>query len=169
MQLSRLQRADIDDHVDFSRTIEDGSSCLVLLRVCSRGAKWKSHDGTDCYPTPPQQAGTGGDPGWVHADAGESELRRLAAERLDLGLRRVGLQQRMVDHRRHVARATTGRMEPESGCPRLYNRGNSAGTAFIENRVTGTPYGCTNGITSGQLLDNDLNETLEVDRHQLRG
>jgi hypothetical protein len=75
----------------------------------------------------------------------------------------------MVDHGRHVASATTGRMEPESGCPRLYNRGDSAGTAFIKNRVTGTPYGCTNGISSGQLLDNDLNETLEIDRHQLRG
>ena len=59
-------------------------------------------------PVPREQARRETHPGGLDANGGEVILRRLGAELFDLRLRRVGLQQRVVDERRDSRVAPRG-------------------------------------------------------------
>ena len=112
------------------------SYCFVSAVVAPSG---KPDDRAHRDRAPPHQPRTGGHPRRVHADAGEAELRRLAAERFDLALRRVRLQQRVVDHRRHVAGTASDGMETKPGRTGLDDRGHATRAALVEHRVAGAP------------------------------
>ena len=47
LQVARLQRADVDDHVDFGCAVEDRPAGLVVLHVGGRGAERKADDRAD--------------------------------------------------------------------------------------------------------------------------
>ena len=102
-QVARLERADVDHHVDFARAVEDRPPRLVALDVgaSSRPAETRrpSRRRRRC---PAAASRRRRHPGRVDADGGEPELRRLAAQLLDVLPRRVGLEQRVIDHRRDV-------------------------------------------------------------------
>jgi hypothetical protein len=69
----------------------------------------------------------------------------------------------VVDHPRDVAGTAPDGMEPEAGRSSLHDRGDAAGTTLVQHGVTRAPCRWARGVSSGQLLDDDLNETLEVD------
>ena len=51
-EIAGFQGADIDDHVDLTRAVEDRSPCLVLFDVCGRRSEWKSSHRTDASHAP---------------------------------------------------------------------------------------------------------------------
>ncbi len=116
-QIARLERADVDHHVDLARAVEDRSPRLVVLGVRRRGAQRKTHHRADLDRRLAQQPRAFGHPGRVHADAGKPVLGRLPAECLDVRPRRVGLEQRVVDHRRDAAVAPPAACSPSRVAP----------------------------------------------------
>src|SRR6185295_702684 len=48
-QVAGFERADIDDHVDLSRAVEDRTTRLVALDVSRRRAEWKPDNGTHAH------------------------------------------------------------------------------------------------------------------------
>ena len=100
-QIARLQRADVDHHVDLERAVEDRAPRLVVLDVGASSRRAGTRRPSRRRRRVPRSSRAAcRDPGRVDAHGREVELGGLAAQLLDLGPRRVRLEQRVVDHRR---------------------------------------------------------------------
>ena len=91
LQVARFQRADVDHHVDFPRAVVDGAARLVPFHVGGRRPEREADDRADTDARPRQQACGSCHPRRIDADGRKLELRRLAAQILDLPARGVRL------------------------------------------------------------------------------
>ena len=137
------------------------SYCLTSAVVAPSGKPTTEQTPT---PVPRSSDAASRDPGRVHAHRREAELGRLAAQLLDLGARRVRLEQRVIDHRRRRRRARrrsrAGRagVAPASSTPR--SRSGSSRRR---------PHDRRSALEAGQgawrrdhLLGDDLDQPLEI-------
>ena len=163
-KVAGLQRADVDDHVDLRRAVEDGPPRLVGLDVRSRRAQRKPDDGADADAAAAQERRGGGDPGRVHAHRREVELRRFPAELLDLRPRRIRLQQRVIDHRRDAARRSAGRVHPEPARAGIDDAAQPVGTAVEQHGVAAASRrpGASRRLRGHHLLGDEVDEPLEI-------
>ena len=118
-QVARLQRADVDHHVDLAGAVEDRPPRLVVLRVRRRRAEREADDRADAHARclaagarkrPPR---SGSRRRW--------RTRTRAASRHSVSIswpRRIGLEQRVIDHRGHTPAAAP----PEACRPRSASR-----------------------------------------------
>src|SRR5512140_3179524 len=99
-----LERPDVDDHVDLAGAVADGAPRLEGLDLARRGTEREADHRGDGDVRAAQVVGRPADPGRVDADGREAMLLRLGAQLVDLGRRRVGPKERVVDVVRQVAR-----------------------------------------------------------------
>ena len=134
-EVAGLQGADVDDGVDLAGAVEDRALRLVPLHVGGRRAQREADHRAHADAAAGEQPRAQGDPGRVHAHRREPELRRLAAEVLDVLTRGVGLEQRVVDHRRDTRRRPAERVDADAGGPRVDHRPQPIGTAVAQDAV----------------------------------
>ncbi len=89
VEVLRLQRADVDDHVDFLRAVGDGALRLEGLDLGAVGPEREADDRADLDVRHPEHLRAERHVGRVDADRGETEAPRFLAERLDLVARGV--------------------------------------------------------------------------------
>src|SRR5439155_25855175 len=86
----------------------------------------------------PQEARAERDPRGVDADGGKAVLARLPAERLDLLAGRLGLEKRVIDAARDIARVEVRpRLQAEAGGALAQHPAHPIGTAPSGRGVTG--------------------------------
>lgn len=92
-----FQRADIDDHVDFRRSVFSRQLSLVCLSPADRRPQRKTYYAAHFDTGTGQQARRRGDMTRIDADRIELPLRRFAAELFDIPKGRVRLKVGVVD------------------------------------------------------------------------
>ena len=160
-QVARLERADIDHHVDLGGAVENRAPRFVLLHIRRRRAQRKTNDGTDAHAAAAQQPCAERDPCWVDAHRREVKLRRLATQFLNLGGGRVGFEQRVVDQAGHLAGAATGGVQTEPARAGSEDTAHLRGAAIRGKAMTGAARR-RHGAGGGQLLENDVDDAANV-------
>ncbi len=94
-----FEQADVQDHVDVVGAVLEDAGGLVALGGRKRGAEGESDDHADGNAGAGERLGRGGDPEWVDHGAGEAMFGGFVAELDDLGAGRLGLEQRVIEHR----------------------------------------------------------------------
>ena len=104
--VARLERADRDHHVDLARAVAQGAARLerLHLRAAWRRAGSRSTVHTTRLTRAAEPLGAAADVHRVHADAREAVLVGLVAEPVDVGVRRLGPEQGVVDEAGQVLR-----------------------------------------------------------------
>jgi hypothetical protein len=92
---------------------------LVLLDVGRGGAEREAHHRADPDAGSAEERRRERHPRRVDAHGCEPELGRLAAQLLDVGPRRVRLEQRVIDQPRHAARGAAGGVDTDPRRARL--------------------------------------------------
>ena len=134
-QIAGFEGAHVDDHVDLAGAVEHGAARFVPLDVGSGGAERESDHGTDANTAPRERPGAQRDPHRVDADGRETELRGLAAQLFDLLTRGIGLQQGVIDHRRHTCRGATGGVHADARGTRLEHALQAIRATVVDDRM----------------------------------
>src|SRR5256714_13128721 len=102
--VAALQSADVDDHVNLARAVENCTPGLVSLHVRQSRAQRKADDRAHGHARPAQDTRRLLHPSRVHAHARELVLRCLLAQTPYVRLARLWLQQRVINQTRPIAR-----------------------------------------------------------------
>ncbi len=92
-----LHQPERHHHVQLSGPCPDGTLRLISFGLGFVGAEGKADHRRQLHAAPAQSLGASRDPYRVHADGSEAMLECLVTERVDVGGRRLGLEERMVD------------------------------------------------------------------------
>ena len=91
------------------------------------------------------------------------ELRRFAAQLFDLGARGVGLEERVIDHRRHAARRAAGGMHAQPRRAGVEHAAQPRRTAIGLHRVTAAMgRRSSRPLRCQQLFRDDLDQPLQI-------
>src|SRR5207302_1013884 len=101
--IAALERADVDDHINLTRAVEDRAPRLVSLHVRERRAERKTDHGADGNTRAAQMTGRGAHPRRIHTDGCEMKTRGLFAEPFDVVFRRFRFQERVVNQTRPIS------------------------------------------------------------------
>jgi hypothetical protein len=110
-----LERADVDDHIYFLRTLANAGQRFEQLHGSKSGALRKSDDGASEHIRALQQFGRKVYPNGLHADAGEVVLASLFAELFDLRFAGIGFKDGMVDESSDGLPVASGRNRRRHG------------------------------------------------------
>ena len=105
------------------------------------------------------------DPRRVDTDGRELELRRFGAQLLDILARGIGLEERVIDHRRDAGRRAAGRVHTDPRGAGVDDAPEPIWTTVVEHTVALTPD--RRPARSHQLLNDDVDQVSElVLRHE---
>jgi hypothetical protein len=92
------------------------------------------------------------------------ELRRFAAQLLDVRERGVRLQQRVIDHRRDGAGRTGGGVHAQARCAGIDHAAQPVRTTVSGRGMTGAalPGTAAQPLRGEHLVGDDVNQTLEI-------